>query len=102
MNTPTSQPLARVLAQATAGQADPFQDLEAWALLWSQSQNALHVEPIQAMFSSNRRAYTEDRRMDYVPIYIGKEEAVRSLADKIRHTVHARDQVRAEKPRALV
>ncbi|HQS38956.1 hypothetical protein [Polaromonas sp.] len=54
------------------------------------------------MFSSNRRAYTEDRRMDYVPIYIGKEEAVRSLADKIRHTVHARDQVRAEKPRALV
>lgn len=96
MNMHINHTLARDLVLVGTKYADPFQKLEAWALLWSQSQNALHVEPIEAMFSSNRRAYTEDRCMDYVPIYIGAEDAVRTLADSIRNTLHVRQAARPE------
>lgn len=39
-----------------------------YALLWSQSQCAMHIEPVMDMLTENRRACAENRRMDYVPI----------------------------------
>lgn len=65
------------------------------ALLWSQSQCALHIEPVSDMLSENRQAYADDRRMDYVPIYIGDEGECRTAADAVRVTMRARQARRA-------
>ncbi|MGC3984811.1 MAG: hypothetical protein QM777_08835 [Pseudorhodoferax sp.] len=64
-------------------------------MLWSQSQCALHIERVEDMLRSNRRAYAADRRMDYVPLFIGTDEDCRELADNIRGTMHARQEARA-------
>ena len=69
-------------------------------MLWSQSQCALHIEPVEAMLSSNRRAYADDRRMDFVPLYIGTDEDCRAIADDIRGTMRHRQDARAGVARA--
>lgn len=66
----------------------------AWVLLWSQSQCATHVEPLQDMLDSNLHAYQSNRRMDYVPLAIGSEEECRRVAAEIRPTVRARQNQR--------
>lgn len=43
-------------------------------LLWSQSQCALHIEPVADMLQENARAFAADRRMDYVPMVFGSPE----------------------------
>lgn len=58
-----------------------------YALLWSQSQCALHIEPIKDMLLENRRACADDRRMDYVPIAFGSEEHCREVAEQVRPTL---------------
>lgn len=64
---------------------------ESWALLWSQSQNALHIEPVGDLLSKNRVAYTNDADLtDYQPIYIGDKETCRQTAELIRPTLVAR------------
>jgi hypothetical protein len=68
----------------------------AHVLLWSQSQCALHIEPVADMLSENRQAYADDRRMDYVPIYIGVEADCRLAADSVRATMHARQDARRD------
>lgn len=67
---------------------------KAHVMLWSQSQCALHIEPVEAMLSSNRRAYGDDRRMDFVPLFIGTDEDCRSVADSIRGTMRVRQDAR--------
>ena len=67
-----------------------------WVCLWSQSQNGFHVERLRDMMNSNRRAYAEDRRMDYVPIYVGTRDLCFGLASATRNTVRAREAVRSE------
>ncbi|MFN9476380.1 hypothetical protein [Acidovorax sp.] len=64
------------------------------ALLWSQSQCALHIEPIADMLSENRQAYATDRRMDYVPIYFGTDDECHQAATAVRNTMHQRQQAR--------
>lgn len=66
------------------------------ALLWSQSQCALHIEPIADMLSENRQAYATDRRMDYVPIYLGTEDECREGAAAVRSTMRQRQEARTE------
>ncbi len=66
------------------------------ALLWSQSQCAMHIEPIADMLSENRQAYTENRRMDYVPIIFGTDEECHKAADAVRQTMRARQGDRSE------
>lgn len=95
MNTPTSP--TRALSPVQPSQGGPLQRSAFWVLLWSQSQNALHVEPVEDMLSSNRQAYSEDRRTDYVPVCIDHEEVVHQVADAIRHTMRARERIKAEK-----
>lgn len=63
-------------------------------MLWSQSQCALHIEPIERMLSSNRRAYADDRRMDFVPLFVGSEDDCDALANAIRNTMHTRQDAR--------
>ena len=68
-----------------------------YVLLWSQSQNALHIEPVKDMLTSNRRAYSEDRRMDYVPLLFGPRDDCDSLASSIRGTMRLRQIERPER-----
>lgn len=67
---------------------------KACVMLWSQSQCAIHIEPVETMLSSNRRAYAEDRGMDYVPLFIGTDRDCRSVADALRGTMSARQDAR--------
>lgn len=63
---------------------------EVWALLWSRSQNALHIESLSDMQRANLDAFADNRRMDYVPLQIGSRDAVDMAAAAIRPICHAR------------
>ncbi len=93
MNTLTPE----VAAQVVLGDLPkpPAFGAGAHVMLWSQSQCALHIEAVEAMLRSNARAYRDDRRMDFVPLYIGTDEDCRAVADAVRGTMHARQEARA-------
>lgn len=74
----------------------PSADTSTHALLWSQSQCAMHIEPIADMLSSNRQAYTVDQRMDYVPIYFGSADECHQASASVRATMRQRQAARAE------
>lgn len=65
-----------------------------WALLWSQRQNALHIEPLDATLSANRQAYTLDSPGDYRILFIGQKELVHGAADAMRNTMADRQSSR--------
>ena len=67
---------------------------ESHVLLWSQSQCAFHIEPVGDMLKENGNAFAEDRRMDYVPIVFGTHEECHDAADRLRDTLHARQEAR--------
>lgn len=62
----------------------------SYALLWSQSQCAMHIEPVMDMLTENRRACAADRPMDYVPIAIGTREECDAAANRLRPVLYAR------------
>lgn len=64
---------------------------DKWVLLWSARGNCFHIERAKHMLQSNRRAYAEDRSMDYVPIFIGTDDACHSLAGALRGTIRMRN-----------
>lgn len=66
-----------------------------YTLLWSQSQCALHIEPMEDMLSENRQAFVDDRRMDYVPIAFGSEEHCREVAEQVRPTLAERQEIKS-------
>lgn len=70
--------------------------MEQWVLLWSKDQNALHVEPLERMLSSNREAYKNNRRCGYVPIYIGERGHVDAAAAFCHSTLLNRETVAEE------
>ena len=63
-------------------------------LFWSQSQCALHIESVADMLESNRAAFGADRRMDYVPLFIGSDDNCRYASGSIRHAMQARQKGR--------
>lgn len=65
------------------------------ALLWSQKQNALHIETVEQMLSNGRRAYAENRASDYIPLLIASLADVQAAAGAARHTLLDRDTTRA-------
>ena len=85
MNTAITIPPSLVLPSAAA--------IDTWVLLWSQSQNALHLERQNDMLSSNCRAYVANRRMDYVPLQVGTREECEVIAAKVRGTLADRERV---------
>lgn len=77
-----------------------------FVLLWSKSQNAIHVESLEDMLSSNRAAYKENRATDYVPLYVGERALIDSAAGFCHATLVGREfseEVRARPhlPRGL-
>lgn len=70
-------------------------DSTVWVLLWSQSQNALHIEPLADMMRTNLEAFHKDGRLDYVLLCIGSREAVDASAQAVRPICHARAEAHA-------
>jgi hypothetical protein len=68
---------------------------EIWVLLWSQSQNALHVERLSDMQKTNLEAFSDNRRLDYVALQIGSREAVDVASNAVRPICHAREDAHA-------
>jgi hypothetical protein len=64
---------------------------EQWVLLWSQSQNAVHVESLQDCLSKNRQAYKDNRKTDYVPIFVGERAHVAAAAGHCSNTLLDRE-----------
>lgn len=63
---------------------------EQWVLLWSQSQNATHIERLEDMLSSNREAYRDNRRTDYVALFVGERGHVDAAALHCQSTLMGR------------
>jgi hypothetical protein len=42
--------------------------MNVFVLLWSQRDNALHVEPLERVLSLNRESYTDDEPVHFAPI----------------------------------
>jgi len=70
---------------------------DTWALLWSHSQNAFHVERVADMLASNREAYVANRPSDYVPLFIGAQDDCRKAADSSLCVLNSRENPRADK-----
>ena len=68
---------------------------ERWVLLWSQRQNALHVETLERHASSNREAYADNRAGDYRLLLVGTRDEVEATAAAIRPTLAQRESLRA-------
>jgi hypothetical protein len=65
---------------------------DQWVLLWSQSQNAVHVETLADMLSANRAAYRDNQARDYVPLYLGTRPHVDAAASFCQATLSQREQ----------
>lgn len=90
--TPTAEPIE---APPKALMPLPLDAAETWVLLWSHSQNCTHVEPLSRMFDTNRRAYTNNTPMDYIPLHIGTSDEVHAMSSSLRQTLIAREAERS-------
>jgi hypothetical protein len=68
---------------------------EMWVLLWSHSQNCTHVEPLARMLDANRLAYANNSPMDYVPLFVGRQEDAFAMSSSLRQTLHKREAERS-------
>jgi hypothetical protein len=66
-------------------------DDKTYVLLWSQSQNCFHIERAIDMLAADADAFKENRRMDYVPLVIGKENECDAMANKLRPILRKRE-----------
>lgn len=66
--------------------------MEQWVLLWSQRQNALHIEPLEKLLSLNRESYRDNEPVYYAPIAVGSLAEMQAAADNIRPTLIQRER----------
>jgi hypothetical protein len=64
---------------------------EQWSLLWSQRQNALHIEPFEKTLSTNRQAYASNTGGDYRVLFVGERKDVDAAPDALRSTMADRE-----------
>lgn len=64
---------------------------DQFVLLWSQCQNALHIEPLAKHTSLNRAAYADNAPGDYRLLLIGTRIEVDATAASIRPTLEQRE-----------
>jgi len=58
---------------------------DKYFLLWSKSQDALHIEPIERTMGINAEHFARNRQAnDYMPIAIGTQEQIDAVADVCR------------------
>jgi hypothetical protein len=72
-----------------------------YALLWSQSQNALHIETVAELLKTDADAFKENRRMDYVPMYFGTDDDCHVFARELRPILRDREENRSATERVV-
>ena len=66
-----------------------------YALEWSQSENHLHIQPLESLCAKNQQAFMDDKRQsDYVVIMIGEEDAITRMHESWFQRIEERDRVR--------
>lgn len=70
--------------------------MDQWTLLWSCSQNALHIEPLERLLSLNRESYRDNEPVYYAPIAIGSLAEMQAAAENIRPTLIQRERAPAQ------
>lgn len=90
----TTETLAAIAKASAQDFENERQAADWYVLLWSQSQNSFHIERHRHMLDANRRAYADDRRMDFVPLFVGSQDFCCRMANKLRPTVRAREDAR--------
>lgn len=71
---------------------------EQYVLLWSQRQNALHIETLEKHTSLNRAAYADNAPGDYRMLLLGTRAEVDATAASIRQTLVQRAGVKFPAP----
>ena len=66
---------------------------QLWVLEWSQSQNALHIQPLEKTLAFNRRLYANDTKCinDYRVLHVGSRDECEAMANSCRQTLRARE-----------
>lgn len=64
---------------------------QTWALLWSQSQNALHIETLADMQATNASAFVGNHSVDYVTLGLGTREQCEAGALRMRPVLAQRE-----------
>lgn len=71
-------------------------------LCWSPLQNALHIESQADGLRINLEAFTENRRLDYIPIGVFEtEDEACAQADRLQKIMEQRDAQRSLQPHPL-
>lgn len=65
-------------------------------LEWSQSSNGFHIQPLEKSIQSNKDAFTEDRRSNYIVVGIGSHDAMTELAEELRPILEYRNAARRD------
>ena len=63
---------------------------EQWVLLWSQSENAVRMEPLAEALSNARAAYRDNLPSDYVALYVGDRGHIAAAAGFCQSTLAER------------
>ena len=71
---------------------------EQYVLLWSQRQNALHIENLAQHTRLNRAAYADNAPGDYRMLLLGTRAEVDATAASIRQTLVQRAGARFPAP----
>ena len=72
------------LKQPLLAEHPTFDPSKVWVLMWSQQQGMLHTETLAEMLRSNLRAFIANLSMDFVPLFIGSDDACRAAAYRVR------------------
>lgn len=67
-----------------------------YVLEWNQSNDGLHIQALDRAVMSNRSAFTDNRRINYVPVSVGTREEMASLADELRPLLRMRAMSKIE------
>lgn len=68
-----------------------------YVLEWSQSQNALHIQPLDKSLRDARERFSVNNAApnDYTILFLGEHEEVQQMAESIRPLLLSREELKA-------
>lgn len=64
-----------------------------YVLEWSQSQNALHIQPLEKSMRAARERFSVNKAApnDFAIVFLGDEDEVNQMAEQIRPLLRSRE-----------
>lgn len=68
-----------------------------YVLEWSQSQNALHIQPLDKSLRDARERFSVNKAApnDFTILFLGEQDEVQKMAESIRPLLHSREELKA-------